>query len=262
MQPNELFSLAGKHCFVTGAASGLGLAMCEIMADSGAAVTMADINASTLERESERLRALGHSITAVQLDVTNADAVKTAIDTAAARAGRLDVCVPNAGGSVGPGGIARGTPIEDYPLDAWRRVLELNLTSVFVTMQCAARHMKANNWGRIILIASGAALRARPMVGYGYVASKSGLINMVKQAAVELAPHGITVNAIAPGPIKTNIGEGVLDKPEQAKRFIAMIPMGRLGDPSEIKGLALLLASGASSFITGTVVSIDGGATA
>jgi NAD(P)-dependent dehydrogenase (short-subunit alcohol dehydrogenase family) len=262
MQPNELFSLAGKHCFVTGAASGLGLAMSEIMAECGATVTMADIDQEGLSREAERLRKLGRSVTTVQVDVTDEIALEAAIDTSTTRVGRLDVCVPNAGGSVGPGGAARGTSIENYPLEAWHRTLKLTLTSAFVTLRCAARHMKAQRRGRVIIVSSGAGLRARPLVGYGYVASKSGLINMVRQAAVELAPYGITVNAIAPGPIKTNIGAGMLDDPEKAKPFIDMIPMKRLGSPEEIKGLALLLASDASSFITGTIIPVDGGATA
>ena len=260
MQPNELFTLTGKHCFVTGAASGLGLAMCEVMAQSGAAITMADINIVALEREAERLRALGFSIATDQVDVLDTPALEAAIDAATERNGRLDVCIANAGGSSGPG-FGRGTTIEDYPLDAWKNGLDLNLTSAFVTLRRAARHMRPRNAGRIILVASAAALRARPMVGYGYIASKSGMINLVRQAALELAPHGITVNAIAPGPIKTNIGGGVLDNPEQLRRFTALIPMGRIGDPSEIKGLALLLASDASSFITGTVISVDGGST-
>jgi NAD(P)-dependent dehydrogenase (short-subunit alcohol dehydrogenase family) len=262
MQPNELFSLAGRHCFVTGAASGLGLAMCEVMAQSGAAITMADINIVALDREAERLRTLGFSIATDQVDVLDTSALEVAIDVATKRNGRLDVCIANAGGGVGPGGFGSGTAIEDYPMDAWRNGVDLNLTSAFVTLRRAARHMRPRNAGRIILVASGAALRARPMVGYGYIASKSGLINLVRQAALELAPHGITINAIAPGPIKTNIGDGKLNDPEEVKRFTTLIPMGRIGDPGEIKGLALLLASDASSFITGTVISIDGGSTA
>jgi NAD(P)-dependent dehydrogenase (short-subunit alcohol dehydrogenase family) len=261
MHRDELFSVAGKTSFVTGGAGGLGLAMAEILAVNGASVTIADIDAEALTRETSRFAERGLKVFSRQLNVKDSEDLETAISETAQRDGRLDICIANAGGSAGPG-FGLGMGIEDYSLEAWQAGLDLNLTSAFVTLRGSARLMKKQKWGRIILIASGAAIRARPVVGYGYVAGKSGLLNVVRQAAVEMAPYGTTVNAIAPGPFKTNIGGGKLNDPEMVKKFTAFVPMGRLAEPWEIQGLALLLASNASNFITGETISIDGGSAA
>lgn len=128
---------------------------------------------------------------------------------------------------------------------------------VLFTMREAAAVMKPQRAGRIVVTASTAGLRADPMVCYGYAASKAAVINVARQAALELAPHGVHVNVIAPGPIKTRIAGGVT--PEGERQWAALVPLGRMGEPDELKGLALLLASPASSFITGAVITIDGG---
>ena len=261
MHRNELFSVAGKTCFVTGGAGGLGLAMAEVLAVNGASVTIADIDAEALSRERARFAERGLTVYSRQLNVKDSQDVEAAVNEAAEREGRLDICIANAGGSAGPG-FGLGVGIEDYPIETWQTGIDLNLTSAFVTLRSSARFMKKQTSGRIILVASGAAFRARPNVGYGYIAGKAALLNLVRQAAVEMAPFGTTVNAIAPGPFKTNIGGGKLNDPEMVKKFTAFIPMKRLAEPSEIQGLALLLASDASSFITGVTISIDGGSTA
>jgi NAD(P)-dependent dehydrogenase (short-subunit alcohol dehydrogenase family) len=130
-------------------------------------------------------------------------------------------------------------------------------------MQAAAAHMKKQRSGRIVVTASIAGLRAETNVGYGYIATKAAVINLVRQLAMELAPYNVTVNAIAPGPFLTNIADGRLHRePEVAKAFAEMVPQNRIADPSEMQGLALLLASPASSFLTGAVIPIDGGTTA
>jgi NAD(P)-dependent dehydrogenase (short-subunit alcohol dehydrogenase family) len=140
--------------------------------------------------------------------------------------------------------------------------LDVNLTGTFVTMQAAARHMVPRKSGRIVVVASIAGLIAEPNVGYAYAAAKAAVVNLVRQAALELAPHNVLVTGIAPGPFRTNIGGGRIANPEVAKRFEAMVPLGRIAEPREMKGLALLLASPASSFMTGVTVPIDGGVTA
>ena len=122
--------------------------------------------------------------------------------------------------------------------------------------------MKRQKSGRIVVTASIAGLQAETMVGYAYVATKTGVVGLVRQAAMELAPHNVTVNAIAPGPFFTNIAGGRLNDPEVAAAFSGMVPMGRIADTAELQGLALLLASPAGSFITGTAIPIDGGCTA
>lgn len=127
------------------------------------------------------------------------------------------------------------------------------------TMRAAARHMKTRRSGRIVVTSSIAGLRAEPMSGYAYVASKAAVNNLVRQAALELAPYNVLVNAIAPGPFATNINQGRLRLPEAAARLRDYVPLGRIAEAQEIKGLALLLASDASSYITGAIIPIDGG---
>jgi NAD(P)-dependent dehydrogenase (short-subunit alcohol dehydrogenase family) len=153
--------------------------------------------------------------------------------------------------------------IDQFDVALFRRAIDVNLTATLMAMRFAVPHMKQRRSGSIVATASIAGIRAEPMVGYGYVASKAAVINMVRQAAVELAPWNIRVNAIAPGPFVTNIGGGRLHRePEVVKLFAEMVPLGRLANTDEIKGLALLLASPAGSYLTGTVIPIDGGTTA
>jgi NAD(P)-dependent dehydrogenase (short-subunit alcohol dehydrogenase family) len=131
-----------------------------------------------------------------------------------------------------------------------------------MTIRTASAHMMKQRSGRIIVTASIAGMRGERMCGYAYAATKSAVINLVRQSSIELSSYGVTINAIAPGPFLTDIGNGRLHDPEVAAGFVSDVPMGRLGQPDEIKGLALLLASPASSYITGAVIPIDGGATA
>ena len=256
-----MFDLKGQVAFVTGAAQGLGLAMSEVVAEHGATVVMTDIDESTLALEVGRLRERGLAVHGERLDVAETDKLARTIDDAAARFGRLDIVFANAGLSAGPGPM-NGGALADVDMARWNRLLNINLTSVFVTLRTAAAHMRQRRSGRLIVTASVAGIRADRMCGYAYGATKAAVANLVRQASLELSVHNITVNAIAPGPFLTNIGQGRLHQPEVAAEFIKDVPMGRLGEPSEIKGLALLLASPASSYITGTVIPVDGGASA
>ncbi len=262
MKAADLFDVSGHVAFVTGAASGLGLAMAEVMADNGAHVVMADIDPKTLERHTGRLTAAGASVEGVVLDVADLAALRAAIDAAAESRGRLDAVFANAGISAGPGYLTETGTIDAVDPAKWDEVVQVNLTSVFATVQAAARHMKRQKAGRIVVTASIAGLQAEPMVGYAYVATKTGVVGLVRQAALELAPCNVTVNAIAPGPFFTNIGNGRLNDPEVVRGFTEIVPMGRIADTAELQGLALLLASPAGSFITGTAIPIDGGCTA
>jgi NAD(P)-dependent dehydrogenase (short-subunit alcohol dehydrogenase family) len=152
--------------------------------------------------------------------------------------------------------------MENIDMERWNRLLNLNLTSVLSTIQASTRHMRPAGRGRIIVTASIAGIRAERMVGYAYAATKAAVCNLVRQSCLELAHYGVTINAIAPGPFITDIGGGRLRQAEIAREFASDVPMGRIAEPYEIKGLALLLASRASSFMTGAVIPIDGGATA
>jgi NAD(P)-dependent dehydrogenase (short-subunit alcohol dehydrogenase family) len=199
----------------------------------------------------------------IVLDVGETAALRAAINTVAAKHGRLDVVFANAGISAGRSFEFPEGEIAAVEMERWQQVLQVNLASVFVTLQAAAERMKARRSGRVIVTSSIAGIRAEHMVGYAYAATKAAVNNLVRQAALELAPHNITVNAIAPGPFFTNIAGGRLHRePEVVRKFADTLPLKRIAQPDEIKGLALLLASSASSFITGAVIPIDGGITA
>jgi NAD(P)-dependent dehydrogenase (short-subunit alcohol dehydrogenase family) len=264
MKQSDLFDIKGHVAFVTGAASGLGRAYAEVMAQNGAKTVLADMDAAGLEKVRATLKAAGCDVEQVVLDIGDTDALRAAIDNAVARHGRLDIVFANAGGSAGPGfELVPTGSIDQTDLAAFDRSMQINLRATFLTIRFAATHMKQRNSGSIIATTSIAGTRSEPLVGYGYVAAKAAINNVVRHAAVDLAPHNVRVNAIAPGPFLTNIAGGRLHRePEAVKKFTAMIPMGRIAQPDEIKGLALLLASPAGSFITGTVIPIDGGTTA
>jgi NAD(P)-dependent dehydrogenase (short-subunit alcohol dehydrogenase family) len=264
MKQAELFNIAGHVAFITGAASGLGLAFAEVMAENGAKVVLTDVDAAGLERATARLASAGCTVEQMIVDIGDTAALRAAIDGTAERHGRLDAVFANAGISSGPGfELSPNGTIDLMDMTLFQRAIELNLTATFMTIRFAAAHMKRQRSGSIIATTSIAGTRSEPLVGYGYVAAKAAVGNVVRHAAVDLAPYNVRVNAIAPGPFLTNIAGGRLHRePEVVKTFAAMVPMGRLGQPDEIKGLALLLASPAGSFITGTVIPIDGGTTA
>jgi NAD(P)-dependent dehydrogenase (short-subunit alcohol dehydrogenase family) len=260
----DIFDVKGHVAFVTGAASGLGLAYAEVMAENGAKVMLADADDAGLEKAVARLGGSGCDVDRVLLDVADSAALQAAIDKTAHAGGRLDAVFANVGISSGPGfAVSPMGHIDVIDPDAFQRVLDINLKAAIYTMKFAVPHMKRQRSGSIVVTTSIAGIKSEPLVGYAYVATKAAMGNVVRQAAVELAPHNIRVNAIAPGPFYTNIRGGVMFRdPEVVRRFEEMVPMGRCAQPDEIKGLALLLASPAGSFITGTVIPIDGGTTA
>jgi NAD(P)-dependent dehydrogenase (short-subunit alcohol dehydrogenase family) len=264
VKQQDLFNVEGHVAFVTGAASGLGLAFAEVMAENGARVVLADVDATGLERAASRLKSAGCTVEPAVVEVGDTDRLRAAIDAAAQRHGRLDAVFANAGITSGPGfALSPSGSIDAMDLALFRRAIDVNLTATFMTIRFAAAHMKRQRRGSIIATTSIAGMRADPLVGYGYVAAKAAVGNIVRQAAVDLAPHNVRVNAIAPGPFLTNIAGGRLHRePDVVAKFAGAVPMRRLGRPDEIKGLALLLASPAGSFITGAVIPIDGGTTA
>jgi len=259
----SLFDLHGHTVIVTGAASGIGLAIVEAVLDAGANVVMGDVDSAALAAELERLRPRARgTLHSQHIDVADPAQVDALIDGALQRHGAVDAVFANAGISAGRGFVADTGRLENVDLDAWHRVLDINLNGVLATLRAAARPMKARRSGRIVVTSSIAGLRAEAMSGYAYVASKAAVNNLVRQAAVELAPFNVLVNAIAPGPFVTGINGGRLKLPEVADRMKTYIPLGRIADPAEIQGLALLLASPATSYMTGAVIPIDGGASA
>lgn len=261
MKAEALFDVTGKVTFVTGAAGGIGLGLAEVMAENGARVVMADIDEAGLDESAAALAKRGLDVSPVVLDVGDTEALHAAIDETAATHGSLDVVFANAGASAGPGFAFGSGYLHTVERETWDRVLDINLTSVFETIRASARHMKAQKGGRIIAISSIAGIKSEEMVGYAYAATKAGVNNLVRHAARELAEYDVLVNAICPGAFITNIAGGRLKIPEVREKFAEMSLLKRVAEVDELKGLALLLASPAGSFMTGAVIPIDGGAT-
>lgn len=259
MSISSLFDLTGKSVLITGAASGIGLAIAEVTAAAGASVFVTDLDELALQAQLEHLRQINPNIEGFKLDVSDTAQVEHAIDTVVTRSGKIDCVFANAGISAGTGFITEGGRLENIDDDVWDKVISVNLRGVMATMRAATRHMKQRKQGKVIVTSSIAGMRAEQMSGYAYVTSKAAVNNLVRQAALELASHNILVNAIAPGPFATGLNGGRLRSSEVVERMRTYVPLGRVAHTDEIKGLALLLASDASNYITGAVIPIDGG---
>ena len=266
---SELFNVTGYGAVITGGASGIGLAMTEAYAANGARVTMLDVDEKRLETETQRLRAAGADVRGKRVDVTDHKTLDAAIDEAAREYGRLDIVCANAGVDSGAGfldswaGQQRNRvphgALENYADERWNRVIDINLNGVFATCRAAARHMKPRKSGRILITTSLAATHIEPAIGSAYMAAKAGAAHFMRSVALEMAAYNVTVNAIAPGFIITNIGGGHAHNLELQKLVSKSIPMHRVGFPEDLEGLALFLASPGSSYITGQEIIIDGG---
>jgi NAD(P)-dependent dehydrogenase (short-subunit alcohol dehydrogenase family) len=261
----RLFDVGDARAVVTGAASGLGFAMAEVLADCGARVTLADIDRDLLEESTRTLADRGGRVRGSVVDVSDAGRVQALFDEVVEAYGGVDVVFANAGMATNPGyAVEGGESIDAIDPANWDRVIGVNLDGVVFTMKSAAAAMRRQGTGgRIVVTSSVAGLRPEPVVCYSYIASKAALVNVVRQAALDLAPDGIRVNAICPGPFKgTRIGGGAtLDPaPELEEQWAATVPLKRMAEAEELKGLVLLLSSPAGSFITGAAHVIDGGA--
>jgi NAD(P)-dependent dehydrogenase (short-subunit alcohol dehydrogenase family) len=265
MSLQAMFDVVGKSAIVTGGASGIGRAYAEVLAENGARVCLFDLNREQLDDTVRALSTAGGEVWGQVVDVTDRPGMAEAFDLVAERHGRIDIVFANAGIDAGPGFLTpegkRNSKGEIDNLDDhhWDVVIATNLTSVFNTIKLAARHMKRTGGGRIIATSSIASLYNEPIVGTPYMPAKAGVTHLVRQAAMELGRYNILVNAIAPGPFITNIAGGRLRNKEDRKAFEDMSVLHRIADTSEIKGLALFLASPASSYVTGAQMVIDGG---
>jgi NAD(P)-dependent dehydrogenase (short-subunit alcohol dehydrogenase family) len=265
----DLFNVKDYAVVVTGGASGIGLGYAEALASNGARVTLLDIHSQRIEDETKRMQSEGFDVRGQIVDVTDHKALDLAIDEAARIYGRLDVVFANAGIDPGVGfvGAWAGSDrpripngaIENYSDERWNRVIEINLNGVFATVRAAARHMKPQKSGRIVVTTSLATSRIEPAIGAAYMAAKAGAAHFMRTVAMEMAAYNITVNAIAPGYIVTNIGDGHAHDPVEQKAVSKIIPMHRVGFPRDLYGLAIFLSSHASDYITGQEIVADGG---
>lgn len=249
----ELFSLKGRVALVTGAGRGIGFSFAKGLASAGAHVVINDINADNADAAVDYLRSAGWSAEAVAFDVTDNPAVAAAVDGIVARNGHLDILMNNAG-------ILIRKPIETHDMDDWNKVIAINLSSLYGVARECARPMRQQKYGRIINTASVMAISSRPGV-ISYVAAKHGVVGITRGMASELGPHGITVNAIGPGYILTDMNKKVLGT-DFEQQVIDRTPLARWAEPDELMGSAIFLASEAGSFVTGHVLMVDGGMTA
>lgn len=248
---NSLFSLEVQVALVTGASRGLGAGMAEGLAEAGALVVLNGRDPASLAAKAGELAARGLAVDTEAFDVTDVAAVRAAIAAIAARHGRLDVLVANAG-------THGARPLADWEPADWARVMDTNLTSCFFAAQAAAGQMMARRSGRIIFMGSLTGLRGRATI-HGYAASKSGLGAIARTLASELGEYGITVNTIAGGYFETELSKLLRQNAELVARINARIPLRRWGTPRDVAGIAVFLASAAGAYVTGQEICVDGG---
>ena len=251
----DKFRLDGRRALVTGGSRGLGLEMARGFAEAGAEVVIVGRDTDSLAKAVAEIEAGGGRAVALQADLADGDEAERMCAQALKQFDRIDIVVNNVGGR------RINTPTEDLALEDWQRILDLNLTQAFILTKRIGGTMIPRKWGRIINISSINALwPGKAMRGRSYETSKGALTMFTKAVAADWAVHGITVNAIAPGPFLTDANKRWIgEKPEFEGEVASSIPIGRWGRPEEIAPLALYLASDASGFMTGSVLVIDGG---
>jgi gluconate 5-dehydrogenase len=247
----NLFDLTGRVALVTGAYRGLGFAIARGFAAAGARVVLNGRNAGALADAVRTLEGEGLAAEPAVFDITDAAAVRAGVAAIAARSGPIDILVNNAG-------IQRRHLLVDFPQDEWDEIIATNLTAPYIVAQAVLPAMIERRRGKVIHIASLLAEFARPTV-VPYATAKAGIRQLTRGMAVELAPHNIQVNAIAPGYFATEMNRALLDNATFDAWVKSRTPAGRWGEPHEIAGLAVFLASAAADFITGQMVMIDGG---
>ena len=255
----DLFDLTGQVAIVTGGARGLGRQMALALAEAGADVAICDLLEEQGQRVAAELTALGRRSVFARVDVTHVGEIETFIEQVVERLGKIDILVNNAGIS------SDGLVLDEESDEAWRRMIDTNLSSMFYFGKRVARHMIDRSEGGVIInmasINSLVISNIIPRHNVPYCVAKAGVAQLTRGMAADWAPHGIRANAIAPGTMLTAQTAASRKYPEIMERIIANTPMKRYGEEEEIKGLVVYLASPASSFMTGSLIVMDGGTT-
>ena len=248
----DLFDLLGRVAIVTGGSRGIGFAIAEGLASAGASVVIADILTEQGEKASGDLKAKGYPSTFIEVDVTKRDTVQRMVSDTLKAFNQIDILVNCAG-------IILRKPIEEVTDEEWTAVMDVNLRGMFLCSQIVGIEMIRRKQGKVINISSNVSQVLQPLRGV-YAISKAGVSHLTKVMALEWALHSINVNAIAPAPTLTSLNRKYFeDHPEDLKERIRSIPLGRMGSPQDYVGMAILLASRASDFITGQTIFVDGG---
>ena len=247
----SLFSLEGRTALVTGSSKGIGLAIADGLASAGARVVLNGRNAEALEAAAAGLRVKYDAVETSAFDVTDAEAVKTAVDAIEADTGAVDILVNNAG-------MQARTPLEDYPEETWKTLLATNLDSVFYVSKAVVQHMIRRSRGKIINICSVQSETGRPGIA-PYAASKGGVRMLTKGMCIDWGPHNIQVNGLGPGYFRTELNEALVNDATFSEWLVNRTPARRWGEVEELQGAAVYLASDASSFVNGHILYVDGG---
>lgn len=253
----KMFDLTGKIAMVTGGASGLGQGMAFALAKAGADVAIVDVNVENAQKTADEISAMGRRAMAVQMNVTDPQQVVAAVDSIVQNFGRLDILVNSAGVTI------LGTPMMEMTEQDWDKIIDINLKGTFLVNQAVARQMMQQRSGRIINVASMSSVIVNRNT-YGssgvYCTSKAGVAMLTKAFAADLAPYSITVNAISPGYMRTPMVDSFWKKdPEGYAAKMDAVPMGIPGEPEDLDGLVVYLASDSSKYMTGMNLLIDGG---
>ncbi|MEL7261700.1 MAG: SDR family oxidoreductase [Pseudomonadota bacterium] len=251
---SHLFSLSGRRALITGSSQGIGFALARGLADAGAEIVLNGRDTAKLATAADALAGHGATVHQLAFDATDHDGVRAAVDGFEADTGAIDILINNAG-------MQHRTELENFPADAFERLLQTNIASVFHVGQAAARHMIARGAGKIINIASVQTALARPGIA-PYTATKGAVANLTKGMATDWAKHGLQCNAIAPGYFDTPLNAALVADPEFSAWLEKRTPAGRWGQVDELVGAAVFLSSAASSFVNGHTLYVDGGITA
>jgi len=250
----QMFDLSGTRALITGSSQGIGLALSRGLAGAGASIVLNGRDNDKLGAAAATLRQTGATVDELPFDATDHDAVRTAVDGFESKTGPINILINNAG-------MQHRTELQDFPADAFERLLQTNIASVFHVGQAVARHMIERGRGKIINIASVQTALARPGIA-PYTATKGAVGNLTKGMATDWAKYGLQCNAIAPGYFDTPLNAALVADPEFSDWLAKRTPAGRWGDVDELVGAAVFLSSAASSFVNGHTLYVDGGITA